>query len=56
MKKRQDSKVKSLTVRVPGELIDRLKIRAVQLHVPVQYLVARACDEYLKRERKEAEE
>ena len=41
--------IKKLTVRLPGELVDAVKIYSVKIHAPMEIVVAQALDLYLKR-------
>ncbi len=40
--------LKSLTIRLPGKLIDRIKIRAVKDHISLQEMAGQAFEAYLK--------
>jgi len=42
--------LKSFTVRIPNQLIERLKIHAIRKHTSVQELTARVFETYLQQE------
>ena len=51
--KRKEAKLKPLTARVPGKLIERLKFLALREHTSVQALVTEAVESLLQQRRKE---
>jgi plasmid stability protein len=52
MKRKEDTGLKSFTVRLPQKVIERLKIRAIEEHTSVQELAARVFETYLKSRRR----
>ncbi|MBV8771498.1 MAG: hypothetical protein JO166_04070 [Deltaproteobacteria bacterium] len=55
-KLKEATRLKTLAVRIPEKLIDRLKFRALKEHTTVQELAARAFESYLKQPREEGEQ
>jgi predicted DNA binding CopG/RHH family protein len=49
MRKTQEADMSKLTIRLPKELIQRAKIRALQEERPLQEIVAEVLEAYLKR-------
>jgi predicted DNA binding CopG/RHH family protein len=49
MKRKEATRLKLFTVRLPEPLIDRLKFRALKEHTSVQTLMRQAVEELLKK-------
>jgi plasmid stability protein len=56
MKPKEATTLKSITVRIPEKLIERLKIRAVREHTSVQELARQAFEALLKQRHEEGEQ